>query len=372
MTRSRSLSAMIVAAMSAILGGCLYWPERPAPAGGQPSGAVASPDSAAPGGAYASPDSGAYGGTYGSPGSGAYGGAYGSPGSGAYGGAYGSPGGGAYVTPGGGPYGGVYQGGYQGAYGWTGGAVGIETEPYDPVINPRDFVSWVSNRYFRLRPGAIFTYEKTTPQGTELTEIEVTRQKRRVMGVLTTVCRHRTWLNGQLKEDARDFYAQDRRGNVWYFGEEVDNYENGMLKDHRGSWEAGINGAKPGIVMLNQPVVGVTYRQEYHRGQAEDMATVVALNRTVSVGSGTFHGCVQTRDWSLIDRTLNEYKYYCPGVGYVALQEAAPAGGNSSQLVRIANAGVNASGGYAFNARRSAFNAQRRAYWRHDRDGDID
>jgi hypothetical protein len=233
------------------------------------------------------------------------------------------------------------------------------------VINPRDFVSRVSNRYFRLTPGAIFTYEKRTPQGTERTEIEVARQKRRVMGVLTTVVRHRDWLNGQLIEDSRDWYAQDRRGNVWYFGEEVDNYANGTLKDHAGSWEAGVNGAKPGIVMLNEPRVGLTYRQEHYKGQAEDMGTVIALNRTIRVASGTFHGCLQTRDWSLIDKLSNEYKYYCPQIGFVALEEAAPGGGDSSQLVSVSNAPVNAFDARR-NARRSAFKAQRRAFARDD------
>jgi hypothetical protein len=179
-------------------------------------------------------------------------------------------------------------------------------------------------------------------------------------------------LNGQLKEDARDWYAQDRRGNVWYFGEEVDNYENGRLKDHSGSWEAGVNGAKPGLVMLNEPMVGLTYRQEYYKGQAEDMGTVIALNRTVRTAAGTFRGCLQTRDWSLIDNTVNEYKYYCPQVGFLAFEEAAPGGGNSSQLVSVSNTRVMAFDGRrnTSNARRSAFKARRSAFVRRYRDRD--
>jgi hypothetical protein len=330
MTRSRSLSATI-AAVSAILGGCLYWPEGPARA------------DSLPGGGYGSADGGAYRGGYGRDG-------------GAYTGGYGRA-----------------DGGVDGmADGLASGAAGIEANPYNPVINPRDFVSRVSNRYFRLRPGAIFTYEKRSPQGTERTEIEVTGQRKRVLGVLTTVVRHRGWLNGQLIEDARDWYAQDRRGNVWYFGEEVDNYENGRLKDHSGSWEAGINGAKPGIVMLNEPIVGLTYRQEYYKGQAEDMGTVIALNRTVRSPYGTFRGCLQTRDWSVIDRTVNEYKYYCPQVGFLTLEEAAVRGGDRAGLVGISNARVNAfdARGNAFKARSSAFRARRSAYAPRNRDRD--
>jgi hypothetical protein len=331
----------------------------------------------APGGAYgaghggtAGTAGGLYGGGYGGsagtaggPYDGGYGGSAGTAG-GPYGGGYGGSAGTA-----GGPYdggyggsagtaGGAYGGGYGGTagtasgggYGSTGGTTGgFEESPYDPVITPRDFVSWVNNRYFRLRPGTVFTYEKRTPAGTERSEIEVTREKRRVMGVLTTVVRHTTWLNGQLKEETRDWYAQDRRGNVWYFGEAVDNYENGRLKDHRGSWEAGVNGAKPGIVMLNNPVVGLAYRQEFYKGEAEDMGSVVALDRTVTVSSGTYRGCVQTRDWSPIDRTEKEYKYYCPQIGFLALEEAAQ-GGESAQLLS-----VSAPGGNAFNGQRNTY-----------------
>jgi hypothetical protein len=318
------------------------------PYGGASGGTYGSPGAppygGASGGTYGSPGGSPYDGTYGSPGAPASGGTFGSPGApasgGASGGAYGSMDGTLYGGAPGGPYGstdGTLYGGAPGvAYVWTEATTGgLHDLPYDPVINPRDFVSRVSNRYFRLTPGAIFTFEKRIPAGTERSEVEVTREKRRVMGILTTVVRHTTWVNGQLKEISRDWYAQDRRGNVWYFGEEVDNYENGRLKDHAGSWEAGVNGAKPGIVMLNDPLVGLTYRQESYKGHAEDAGAVIAVNRTVTVPSGTFRGCVQTGNWSSIDRAENEYKYYCPQVGFLALEEAASQGGETAQLVSV-------------------------------------
>lgn len=314
MTRSRSSTATAVAVVSAILGGCLSC-----------SGSPAWADSVAGGG---------------------YGRADGRTDRPADGRAESRP----------------YGGGYGRTDGRTeGGGDGIEANPYNPVIDPRDFVRRVSNRYFRLRPGTTFTYEKRTPAGTERTEIEVTGQNRWVLGVMTTVVRHRGWLNGQLKEDARDWYAQDRRGNVWYFGEEVDNYENGRIKDHAGSWEAGVDGAKPGLVMLSEPMVGLTYRQEYYKGQAEDMGTVIALNRTVRSSNGTFRGCVQTRDWSVIDKTVNEYKYYCPQVGFLTLEEAAPRGGESAELVSISTGRGNAFDARGFNARGNAFRARNNA-----------
>jgi hypothetical protein len=350
MTRSDWLSGMIIAAVSAMLGGCLFWPQGPAWADRLPPDGFRSVD----GGAYPSRYGRADGRADGAKGTGAYGGGY--TGGGASRGGYGRA-----------------EGAVDGVMdGLESGAAGIEANPYNPRINPRDFVSRVNNRYFRLRPGALFIYEKRIPGGTERTEIEVTGQRRRVLGVLTTVVRHRGWLNGQLKEDARDWYAQDRQGNVWYFGEEVDNYENGRLKDHSGSWEAGVNGAKPGIVMLSNPIVGLTYRQEYYKGQAEDMGTVIALNRTVRTAAGTFRGCLQTRDWSLIDKTVNEYKYYCPRVGFLAFEEAAPRGGESSQLVGVSTARVLAfdAHGNASNVRRTAFKARRSALARRHRDMD--
>jgi hypothetical protein len=177
-----------------------------------------------------------------------------------------------------------------------------------------------------------------TSQGVERNVAEVTRHKRRILGVTTTEVRDRVWLNGQLKEDARDWYAQDRRGNVWYFGEAVDHYENGRLKDHKGSWEAGVNGAQPGIIMLKDPMVGVTYRQEFARGVAEDMGSVIALNQTVTVPAGTFRGCLQTRDWSNIDATVGD-KFYCPAVGFMTLEESVPRRGERHELIGFSGGG---------------------------------
>ena len=117
--------------------------------------------------------------------------------------------------------------------------------------------------------------------------------------------RDREWLNGQLTEETRDWVAQDKDGNVWYFGEAVDNYENGKLVNHEGSWEAGVDGAKPGIVMLSNPRAGDTYRQEYYPGTAEDMGTVVAVGKRISIPRGaSFEDCVKIRDWSRVKKVM--------------------------------------------------------------------
>jgi hypothetical protein len=126
-----------------------------------------------------------------------------------------------------------------------------------------------------------------------------------------------------LKEETVDWYAQDKTGNVWYFGGAINNYmTDGKLIHHRGSWEAGVDGAKPGIIMPGNPRIGETYRQEYFKGAAEDMGTIIATDKKVSVASGTFENCLQTKDSTRLAPTI-VYKYYCPAVGYVVFEESA-------------------------------------------------
>jgi hypothetical protein len=193
--------------------------------------------------------------------------------------------------------------------------------PYNPRINPADFTHAITNKYYPLKPGMKASYEKKTEKGLKRTEIEVTGETKIVMGITALVVRDREYLNGELEEDTKDWVAQDKQGNVWYFGEAVDNYENGKLVNHEGSWEAGVDGAKPGIVMLDNPKVGDSYRQEYLPGRAEDMGTVVAVGKRVSIPHGAFDDCVQIRDWSRIKEGGSEHKYFCAGIGMVLEEE---------------------------------------------------
>ena len=189
----------------------------------------------------------------------------------------------------------------------------------DPLINPANFVSGIDNKYFTLVPGKRFTYESKTDEGTERVEVEVTRETKKIMGVVATVVRDRVWLNDKLIEDTKDWYAQDKEGNVWYFGEDTVELIDGQVVNRAGSWEAGVDGAKAGIIMKAKPKVGETYRQEYYKGKAEDMAQVLALNASITVPFGTFNNCLQTLDYTPLEPSVKEHKYYCPSVGQVAL-----------------------------------------------------
>lgn len=198
-------------------------------------------------------------------------------------------------------------------------------EEYNPVINPADFSDKVTNQFFTLPRGRVLTYEAQTEEGLEKVEIRILYDTKLdtkiVMGVKTLTYWDRVWLNGELIEDTRDYLAQDKAGNVWYFGEEVFNYEHGRLKDKAGSWIAGENGALPGIWIKSDNQVGDSYRQEYLKGEAEDMRDVVAVNQTVTTKLGTFEGCVKMYDWTPLDKDSKEHKYYCPPVGAMVLEE---------------------------------------------------
>jgi len=202
---------------------------------------------------------------------------------------------------------------------------------YDPVIDASNFVSQINNKYFTLIPGTKFTYEDR--MRTLRIEVTVTNEKKKLMGVTTTGVRVTEWRNGLLKEDTTDWYAQDRAGNVWYFGEAVNNYTDGIVVSHKGSWEAGVDGAKPGIIMPADPKIGESYRQEYYFARAEDMGTVIATNRKVTVPYGTLENCIQIQDSTPLE-TRREYKYYCLDIAFIALDK--PIGvGAEAELVSI-------------------------------------
>lgn len=192
---------------------------------------------------------------------------------------------------------------------------------YMAHIYPANFVSTISNPFFPLTVGSSFTYIGQTSKGTERSVLEVLAETKTVMGIICTVIRDRVYLNDKLIEDTRDWYAQDKDGNVWYFGEIVDNYVDGVLDNHYGSWEAGVDGAEPGVIMLGNPVVGLKYRQEHYLGQAEDHGEIVGKNESITVAAGAFTGCLKIKETNPLDKNFLEYKYYAQGVGLVKVEK---------------------------------------------------
>ena len=195
--------------------------------------------------------------------------------------------------------------------------IDVGDETYNPVINPADFVEQIDNQYLPMTPGTTFVYDGESEDGKERIEVEVTHETKEILGVTCIVVRDRVWVDGELAEDTFDWFAQDNDGNVWYFGEDSKEYEDGKVVSTEGSWESGVDGAKPGIIMKGNPQVGDAYRQEYYEDEAEDMAEVLSLDESVSVPYGTFDNCLKTQEWTPLEPDVVENKYYAPGVGVV-------------------------------------------------------
>jgi hypothetical protein len=204
--------------------------------------------------------------------------------------------------------------------------------PYEPRIQPSDFGRPVDNPYFPLVPGSRWVYDGTQKGGSERTVVEVTRDTKAILGVPTVVVHDTVSTAGGVKEDTFDWYAQDRNGNVWYFGEDTKEYENGVVVNTEGSWEAGVDGAKAGIIMKARPRPDGAYRQEYYRGHAEDFAQVLRKVDSVTVPAGSYEDVLETKEFTPLEPKILEHKYYARGVGVV--REATVKGGSDRvQLV---------------------------------------
>jgi hypothetical protein len=193
-------------------------------------------------------------------------------------------------------------------------------DSYKPSLKAADYTPNVDNPLYPLPVGAKWVFESPD----EIITVSVMKDTYlTAAGVECAVVHDQAKdKQGQVTEDTLDYFAQDREGNVWYFGEKTAEYVNGKVSNTRGSWEAGVDGALPGIVVhAKTPKVGTMYRQEYYRCEAEDMGEILALGESVKVPTGTYKDCIVTRDYSPLEPTANEHKFFCPGVGLVRVDE---------------------------------------------------
>ncbi len=188
---------------------------------------------------------------------------------------------------------------------------------YDPPIDPARFVQGIDNLYLPMTPGTTLIYAGSSSQGQSHVEVEVTHETKPILGVTCTVVHDTKFVDGNLSEDTIDWFAQDIDGNVWYFGESSKGIVDGEIVSLEGSWIAGVDGAKPGIVMKGQLALDQLYRQEYALGVAEDVARVVAQGETVTVPYGTFTKCLRTEDFSALEPDVLENKSFAPGIGSI-------------------------------------------------------
>jgi hypothetical protein len=201
-------------------------------------------------------------------------------------------------------------------------------------LGPSDFTTRIDNPYLPMRPGSRWVYRETDTGGTvERVVVKVTRRTRRIAnGVTARVVRDTVTERGRLVEDTFDWYAQDRAGNVWYLGEDTTEYEDGRPVSKAGSWEAGVGGARAGIVMLARPRRGRGYRQENYPGEAEDRARVLSLDDQAGVPAGHFTNVLTTKDWNPLEPRVLEYKLYARGVGLVLAVHVSGGSGREELL----------------------------------------
>ena len=202
--------------------------------------------------------------------------------------------------------------------------------PYHPTIDPANFTHVVNNPYFPLVPGTVFTILEKEGREVRENKVEVTHDTKTIMGVKCVVVHDTVTMGGKPVEDTLDWYAQDKSGAVWYFGEATKEFKPGGRVSTEGSWEAGVNG-QPGIIMPAHPKVGEPYRQEYSPNNAEDMGQVVSVDEKVTVPAGTYSGCVKTKDWSLLE-SGHEHKWFAKGVGFVRSESS---GGEVATLISV-------------------------------------
>jgi hypothetical protein len=214
---------------------------------------------------------------------------------------------------------------------------GSEAKKRPPQIDPDNFVSEVTNPYFPLEPGTTFFYEGQSEGVPTREVVNVTHETKVILGVTTTVVHVQSFEDGVLIEDTFDWFAQDVKDNVWYFGEDTKELdEAGNVISTEGSWQAGVNDAQPGIIMLGNPKKGKRYQQENAPDIAEDMAQVRSLDASVCVSYGCFDDVLVTKEWSPLEKGVAEKKYYAPGVGFI-LSVMTKGGEERLELVSISH-----------------------------------
>lgn len=205
----------------------------------------------------------------------------------------------------------------------------------EPVtLDPADFVPRIDNPYFPMVPGSRWVYREFDFESSQRVTVTVLERTRDIEGIDATVVHDVVRERGELVENTFDWYAQDVCDNVWYLGENTKEYENGQIVSTAGSWEAGVGGAQAGVIMPADPQVGLSYRQEYFEGEAEDAAEILGQDEQAEVPFGHFRDVLLTEEFTPIEPKVLELKLYAPGVGMV-LAVGVSGGSDREELVRF-------------------------------------
>jgi hypothetical protein len=190
--------------------------------------------------------------------------------------------------------------------------------PYDPKIHPQNFVKNITNPFLPLKPGTVYVYDLNIPNSPRgRNTLFVTRETVDILDVTCVVVHDTVEIDGHVTQDTFDYVAQDKQGNVWYFGSDTMQLEDDVVVGVEGSWQAGVDGAQPGLIMKAEPEVGDEYRQNFALGNAEDAAKVVALDQTASVPFGSFRNALKILEFSALEPDARKNEYYVPNIGNV-------------------------------------------------------
>lgn len=181
----------------------------------------------------------------------------------------------------------------------------------------------IDNEFFPLVVGDVLVLEGEDDEGTFLEiMISVLDETEVVAGVTTRVVEEAEFEDGEVVEISRNFFAQAQDGTVCYFGEDVDDFEDGEIVGHDGEWRAGVDGNLPGIIMPGNPEVGMVFSQEVAPGVAEDQAEIVLFGETIDVPAGTFSDTLTSLDCNPQENGATDEKVYIRGIG-LAIDEDA-------------------------------------------------
>ena len=217
----------------------------------------------------------------------------------------------------------------------AGGSVASVRGGVPPVPPATDFSARVDNPWFPLKPGTTYIYRGEKDGQPSRDVVTVTHQTRVIDGVPCVVIQDRLYLRGHLGERTTEWYSQDKRGNVWYFGENTAEFDKaGHMTTTSGTWRAGVKGARPGIYMFAQPRVGRSAQQEFFKGQAEDHFQVVSLQASAGVPYVSSRRALLTKEWTPLEPGTIDHKLYVRGIGTV-LEQTVRGGSERAALVSI-------------------------------------
>jgi hypothetical protein len=209
----------------------------------------------------------------------------------------------------------------------------------EPVhLDPARFTASIDHPYWPMRPGSRWVYRQTDGDGdARRIEVTVTDRTRTILGIRARVVHDVVTEDGEVTEDTYDWYAQDDQGNLWYLGEDTRKLDDGKVTSREGSWQAGVDGAQPGIMLPARPNPGMVYRQEYDGLRAQDTAAVLSLDQRAKVPSGLFDHVLITKEFTPLEPKLLKHDFYALGVGPV-LSLTVSGGSDREELLRYAPA----------------------------------